>query len=253
MATRRDFLARSVQLGTLATAGEFAFLQQLPALSAQQVQRSLAPVAGDVEGLVRLIEDTARNRLLEEIASRVRAGTSYQQVLSALMLAGVRGIQPRPVCFKFHAVLVVNSAHLASLAAADRDRWLPLFWAIDNYKDSQARNVQEGDWRMAALPDGDLPAPANAFQAFRESMDSWDSDQADRATARLARMASLNETYEMFWRYGARDFRDIGHKAIFVANSYRTLVTIGWRHAEPILRSLAYALQDHGNQANPAR
>ena len=27
--------------------------------------------------------------------------------------------------------------------------------------------------------------------------------------------------------YGARDFRDIGHKAIFVANSYRTLVTIG--------------------------
>jgi hypothetical protein len=56
----------------------------------------------------------------------------------------------------------------------------------------------------------------------------------------------------MFWRYGARDFRDIGHKAIFVANSYRTLVTIGWRHAEPILRSLTYALQDHGREANPA-
>ena len=56
----------------------------------------------------------------------------------------------------------------------------------------------------------------------------------------------------MFWRYGARDFRDIGHKAIFVANSYRTLVTVGWRHAEPILRSLAYALQEHEG-ANPAR
>ncbi len=53
--------------------------------------------------------------------------------------------------------------------------------------------------------------------------------------------------------YGARDLRDIGHKAIFVANSYRTLVTIGWRHAEPIVRSLAYALLDFGNQANPAR
>ena len=55
----------------------------------------------------------------------------------------------------------------------------------------------------------------------------------------------------MFWRYGARDFRDIGHKAIFVANSYRTLVTIGWRHAEPILRSLAYALLDLAREANP--
>ena len=46
-------------------------------------------------------------------------------------------------------------------------------------------------------------------------------------------------------RYGARDFRDIGHKAIYVANAWRTLQTIGWQHAEPVLRSLAYALLDH--------
>ncbi len=56
----------------------------------------------------------------------------------------------------------------------------------------------------------------------------------------------------MFWRFGARDFRDIGHKAIFVANSYRTLQTIGWRHAEPILRSLAFALLEHEG-TNPAQ
>jgi hypothetical protein len=221
-------------------------------LSAQQVQRSIAPVQGDVEALVRLIEDTARNRLLEQIAERIRAGASYQQLLAALMLAGVRGIQPRPVGFKFHAVLVVNSAHIASLAAQDRDRWLPLFWAIDNFKASQARNAQEGDWRMAPLADDRLPAPEQTVRNFRSAMDNWETENADRATAQLARIASLNEAYEMFWRYGARDFRDIGHKAIFVANSYRTLVTIGWRHAEPILRSLTYAIMDHGRDANPA-
>src|SRR5262249_52067333 len=88
---------------------------------------------------------------------------------------------------------------------------------------------------------------------FRAAMDGWEIENADRAVAQLARVASLNEAYEMFWRYGARDFRDIGHKAIFVANSYRTLVTIGWRHADALLRSLAYALLEHGNQANPAR
>ena len=32
------------------------------------------------------------------------------------------------------------------------------------------------------------------------------------------------------------------HKAIYVANSYRTLGCIGQQHAEPVLRSLAYAL-----------
>ena len=61
------------------------------------------------------------------------------------------------------------------------------------------------------------------------------------------------EIFEIFARYGARDFRDIGHKAIYVANSFRTLEVIGWQHAEPVLRSLAYALLDRdGDPANPA-
>jgi hypothetical protein len=253
MSNRREFLARSAQLGTLATVGNFAFLDNLPPLSAQDVRRTLAPVQEDVEPIVRLIEDTARNRVLETIGARIRDGASYQQILSALMLAGVRGIEPRPVGFKFHAVLVVNSAHLASLAAQDRDRWLPLFWAIDNFKSSQATNATQGDWRMAAVNADRLPSAEHANFNFRSAMENWETENADLAVAQLARMSSLNEVYEMFWRYGARDFRDIGHKAIFVANSYRLLVTIGWRHAEPILRSLTYALVDHGREANPAR
>jgi hypothetical protein len=253
MSTRREFLTRTTQLGALAGLADFAFIKGLPALSAQQVERSLAPVQGDLEPLIRLVEDTPRNRLLEEIAQRIRSGASYQQILGALMLAGVRGIQPRPVGFKFHAVLVVNSAHLASLAAQDRDRWLPLFWALDNFKSSQERNRTEGDWHMSAIPNDRLPPHEQAVTQFRAAMDSWNTENADRAVAMLARLGSLNEVYEIFWRYGARDFRDIGHKAIFVANSYRTLVTIGWRHAEPIIRSLAYAILDHGRDANPAQ
>ena len=253
MSTRRAFLAHSAQLSALATVGNFAFLENLPPLSAQQVQRTLAPVQGDVEPLVRLIEETARNRLLEEVGTRIRTGASYQQILSALMLAGVRGIQPRPVGFKFHCVLVVNSAHLASLAAQDRDRWLPIFWALDEFKASQATNAREGDWRMTALADDRLPAPETTVRNFRTAMDNWETENVDRAVAQLARISSLNEAYEMFWLYGARDFRVLGHKAIYVANSYRTLVTMGWRHAEPILRSLAFGLVDHGTEANPAR
>ena len=51
-----------------------------------------------------------------------------------------------------------------------------------------------------------------------------------------------DEAFELFARFGCRDFRDIGHKAIFVANSFRTLDCIGWRHAEPVLLSLASTL-----------
>jgi len=252
---RRAFLRQVAKAGLLASAGEYAFINSLPPLSAQEVRaaRRMAEVAADIEPLVRLIEDTPQEQLIGAVAERVRGGASYQQLLGAVMLAGVRGIQPRPVGFKFHAVLVVNSAHIASLAAQDRDRWLPLFWACDNFKRSQATNAREGDWRMAPVEEGQLPAAAHAGQRFREAMDNWDTDGADRAIAAWRRSAGANEVYEAFWRYGARDFRDIGHKAIFVANSYRTLQTIGWRHSEPILRSLAYAVLDHGRDGNPAQ
>jgi hypothetical protein len=84
-------------------------------------------------------------------------------------------------------------------------------------------------------------------------MDRWDEQAADAAAAGLARSAGAAEVFELMWRYGARDFRSIGHKAIFVANAWRTLQCIGWHHAEPVLRSLAYALLNHeGESANPA-
>lgn len=253
--SRRQFLNQAAAAGAVASVGDFGFLRNLPALSAQQVQnppRNIVQLNPDIEPLVRLIEDTDRGRLMEVVADRVRGGTSYQELLAALMLAGVRGIQPRPVGFKFHAVLVVNSAHLAAQTARDQDRWLPLFWALDNFKNSQARNRQEGDWRMPPVDEANVPAAHQAAERFRAAMDSWDTAAADTAVAGLARSAGANEVYELFFRYGARDFRDIGHKAIFVANSYRTLQTIGWRHAEPILRSLAYALLEHEG-TNPAQ
>jgi hypothetical protein len=76
-------------------------------------------------------------------------------------------------------------------------------------------------------------------------MDNWDESAADVAVAGLARTAGANEIYELFFRYGMRDLRSIGHKAIYVANSWRTLQSIGWQHAEPVLRSLAYAILSH--------
>src|SRR5439155_8167165 len=127
-------------------------------------------------------------------------------------------------------------------ASPDSDRWLPLLWALDNFKSSQAQDAREGDWTMAALDEKSLPPADHAKRRFQEAMDRWDEEGADVAVAQLARTAGADGIWELFWRYGARDFRDIGHKAIFVANSCRTLEAIGWEHAEPVLRSLAFAL-----------
>ncbi len=241
---------------TLAALGDFGFLTQLRPVSAAEAKLPprLVQLHPEIVPLVRLLEETPRERLLEEVATRLKHGLSYREVLTALLLAGVRNIQPRPVGFKFHAVLVVNSAHLASLASSDGDRWLPIFWALDQFKASQAANTREGGWVLGPADESALPAAHKARRAFIEAMDDWDEAGADAAIVALARTASAHEIFEILCRYGVRDFRDIGHKAIYVANSFRTLEVIGWQHAEPVLRSLAYGLLDRGSTAvNPAK
>lgn len=250
---RRSFLKAAAGTGAAVGLGQLGFLSHLPTVSAAEAAPDAAFVRfrPEIEPLVRLLEDTPRDRLLEEVGSRVKQGTTYREILTALQLAGVRNIQPRPVGFKFHAVLVINSAHLASQNSPDQDRWLPIFWALDQFKSSQARDVQEGNWTMSALDESAVPGLAKARSTFVDAMDTWDEAKADVAAAAIARSLGAQDAFDLFCRFGARDFRDIGHKAIYVANSWRTLQNIGWQHSEPVLRSLAYALLEHEGD-NPA-
>ncbi|MCA9060602.1 MAG: hypothetical protein KDA85_18955, partial [Planctomycetaceae bacterium] len=232
--------------------------QLVPGLSAV-ADDQLQPIPGivqmrpEIEPLVRLIENTSRDRLMEEIGTRIRDGLSYREVLAALLLAGVRNVEPRPaVGFKFHAVLVVNSAHLASLNSPDADRWLPILWALDEFKSSQARDVAEGNWTMSPVKESGIPTAETVRDVFHQAMQSWDVDKADVAAAGIARQLGATEVLDLFAAYAARDYRSIGHKAIFLANAWRTLQTIGWEHAEPVLRSLAYAILNHNGEPNPA-
>jgi hypothetical protein len=253
---RRHFFTLAAAGSASASLGALGFPAGLPPVSAAdaRLDPKLVRFHPEIEPLVRVLEETPRERVLEEVAGRIRRGRSYPEVIAALLLAGVRNIQPRPVGFKFHAVLVVNSAHLASLASPDSDRWLPIFWAIDQFKNSQAADIRQGDWCLGPVDESAVPPSHKARQAFIDAMDRWDEAAADVAIAGLARTAGAHEIFQILARYGARDFREIGHKEIYVANSFRTLEVIGWHHAEPVLRSLAYALLDRdGARENPAK
>lgn len=246
---------RRAFLGTTAFGTSLGFLSGLQPVSAAEsrIDSKLVTLDSGIEPLVKWLEDTPREKLLEQAGSRIKKGLSYQQLLTALFLAGVRNVQPRPtVGFKFHAVLMINSAHLASQAAADRERWLPILWAVDRFKDGQAATKKESGWRMKPVNELKIPAASKARREFIAAMEDWDEEAADTATAAMARTAGVNELFDLYAHFGCRDFRDIGHKAIYVANAFRTLQAIGWQHAEPILRSLTYALLQHEGE-NPAK
>jgi hypothetical protein len=109
---------------------------------------------------------------------------------------------------------------------------------------------------MNPVDESAVPRKGKAREAFVAAMESWDEEAADPAAAGLARSCGPDEVFELLWQYGARDYRYIGHKSIFLANGWRTLQYAGWQHAEGVVRSLARAMtayfheQGHPNQTN---
>jgi hypothetical protein len=249
MPTRREFLKSSATTGfVLGTAAPGLISALSPrARGEAQVTPELVHLTPDIEPVVRLIEETPREKCVDLMVDQLQGGLPYRNFLAALFLAGVRNVSPHPVGFKFHCVLAIHSANQLSLDAVPEDRLLPLFWALDQFKKSQAENAQQGNFRMTEFS-GTLPSPGQAAGELHAAMETWDEERATRAIAAFVRSRGADEVIEALWRYGARDFRDIGHKGIFVANSWRTLQTIGWRHAEPAMRSLVMALLDVGGR-----
>ncbi len=247
---RRSFLA-----STTAGLGLAGLLRAIGPLSAAElaVGPGMARFSDEIEPLVRFLEDTPQDKVIEQTAQKIKAGLSYRQLLAALLLAGVRNVQPRPsVGFKFHAVLVVNSAHLASLSGLDEERWLPILWAVDNFKSSQSRDEKEGNWTLPAVDEGALPSPGNCVADLRRALEQWDESAADAAITSVVRELGANQVFELLAEFAARDFRSIGHKVIYLSNAFRTLQTTGWEYTEPVARSLVYAMLNHTGEPNPA-
>lgn len=239
MPDRRQFLKSAAGLAI-----GFQLMPQFTGRSSA-AEPDVVQLSPEIEPLVRLIEDTPRDRVFETVADRLKGGVSYRQFLAALYLAGIRNVNPQPPGFKFHCVFVIHAAHQMSLDGPVQDRLLPLFQALDYFKDSQQRDVQEGDFQLRPVK-GRLPDGEPAFDEFHAAMDAWDEERADRAITALVRGSSAHQVITALWQYGARDYRNIGHKSVFVANTWRTLQTIGWQHAEPALRSLVLGLLDFG-------
>ena len=240
--SRRSFLGTAGALGAL---GSVSFSHRPIFGEDVVVTPEIVRLRPEIEPLVRLIEETPREKCLEMAGEQLRGGLPYRRFLAALFLAGIRNVNPQPPGFKFHCVFAIHAAHLLALDAAPGDRLLPLMWALDEFKSSQQRDIDEGDFRLPPPVEPTI-SPSVAMNEFTTAMDTWDEAKADAAITSLFRSRGANEVIEALWRYGARDYRNIGHKAIFVANAWRTLQTIGWRHAEPVLRSMTLGLLDFG-------
>lgn len=221
--------------GTAATGGlalglgEWSGLLPIgPATAAEaKVTPELVRFGPDMDPIVRLIEDTPREQCPAMMIAQLRKGLPYRHFLAALYLANIRTSEVN------HPLAVLHSTNQLTLDLPVQERLLPTLWALDSFKFHRGR----GDFApsLGALR-GALPSAELATAEFQAGMDDFDAGRAERAIVAVIRSQGAHRVAELLWPYAARDWTFIGHFAIWVANTWRTLETVGWQYAEPSLR-----------------
>ena len=240
---RRHFLKSAAALGPALGLVELAPLLPLtPARAADAVVTpDLIRYGPAIEPLVRLIEETPIDECPDMLVGQLHAGLPYRRFLAALFLAALRG--PRAIA---HSVFAIHSAHQLGLDGPAEGRLLPLFWALNNYKYWSAWHAKDPS-RLRPFQ-GRIPSPARAEAEFHAAMDRVDPEAAEASLLALARGQGAHRVIGLLWAYGAKDCVDAGHNAIGVANTWRALPTVGWQHAEEILRWVLSRLMSRGDR-----
>lgn len=234
--TRRRFLQ------TLANSG-FAAGCAVPLLADEVALPRLGiEPSKETMGLVRLIDITPREDCPQMLAEQLSAGVPYRELLAAAFMFAV-------LHDGHHTVYLVHAAHQLTLDAAPEDRVLPLFWAVDNMKEALARARAE---QVGPLS-GPLPKASQASAEFDAAMQSMDREKAEQAIIALSRSIGPKRAYSRFLKYAGRDNHFIGHIPIGIVSAGRALQSIGWQHAEPVLRYIVRDMYrtDHDLDGQP--
>src|SRR5262245_21304944 len=246
--TRRRFLQTSAGAAS-ACLTDAPSLRGLAAFGAEPPPEKVR-FGPDLEPVVRLIEETPREQCVRVFVAELRRGLPYRRFLAASLFASIRRALSHHEMYKIHAV------HQVGMDVRAEERLLPLFWALNGYKQRQE------DFPLAPMTvwRGRLPSADNAAGEFRQAIERGDRGQAEAAVVALARGQGARATMEQLWQYGCRSGTTGGHMAIALANCFRALETIGWQQAEPALRfvvqdwfSLKYVKPDGYFQPNQTR
>ncbi|MCB9919112.1 MAG: hypothetical protein H6832_11980 [Planctomycetes bacterium] len=221
-----------------------------PRSSEENVRHDCAAVAGrtvDRDTFATKVLTTARDHVPALVVEAHREGMSVRDLLGAALLAGVREVAPSPIGGPVHCMMMVASASYLIRWLDDELRLLPALFNLDRVKNSQTRDENGPRFSMrAASVDASVHEAPNASleREFVTALRDWKLEHAEALAIELHDRLSANELFELLWPAAIRDFRVIGHKAIYASQARRALEDLGWRDGRDVVRSVLAGLLD---------
>lgn len=231
--TRRSFIgSASACLGV-----GIPSLVNLGRLCANEREPLKVTLSPEIAPLVRLIENTPREKSVAMMIGELRKGTTRNQFVAAMFLASAR-IKVSP-----HHVFMIYASLRLSNEMEPENQLLPLFWALDTLYYGR----RDGD-RFQPVKVSKSVSEIQSTRELHAAMDKFDAEKAESAIVALSRLSNPKAAMSELWKYAGRDDSFIGHRAIALVNSWRVLETIGWQHAEPMFQFVVRQLNDGENR-----
>jgi hypothetical protein len=248
--TRREFLAdvgRGMMIATvgLETAAGLGLSNALAAEPAGVGELSF----GAIEPLVRLMQETSADRLLPELAARLRSGTELRQLVAAAALANARTFGGEDYV-GFHTMMALAPAfHMAQeLPAASQA--LPVFKVL--YRNTN--RIQEYGGRKNEVLRAITPLPVSHpkgrsgdHDLLRQAVRQKDVNAAEQTFAALAR-DSVDDAFNHLL-VAVQDNTEV-HRVVLPYRAWDMLGIIGREQAHTLLRqSVRYCVKVESSQS----
>lgn len=253
---RREFLA-DVGRGMLVAGMGTALATDMglaPAWAAETAEGA-AITFGDMEPLVRLMQDTPAPKLMPLLIDQIQGGTSLRTLVTAGALANVRTFAGEDY-IGFHTFMALLPALDMSQELPTAQQPLPVLKVLFRNTSQMHGKGGHDHEHLHAVEPADPPAGSRPAELLTELVRKGDTNGAERLFAALARKPA-GELYEDL-QYTIRDttteFAYDVHRVVLSWRAWLMLDLCGQQHAHTLLRqSVRYCLSEEGHGAKDIR
>jgi len=196
----------------------------------------VAPRAWAQEDLPGWLRTDPSDTLLAGLRQRVEAGLTPAALHEAFTLATAQAIDAgHGLSRAFDLVIAVDPVARASTAVSSELTWWPWVWLLDAWSEGRSEDPLPPAPKVPGRQRG-LPT------MLQTALDDWDKALADTLVTAWCRTQDPRQAFDLLAVQAARDAPYVGRKAEYLAAAWRNLETVGFWHAETVLRSAVRAL-----------